>query len=148
MTVGKHDPKGPGGGKRRGYLWRERERSDAIAWSLSSGRLRPRRLSTKASHGKTSSGSLDGIVIQEPAQRLLALHVGRQGGLGGVIEIQRQDVADTLMWSAGVMVFLDAAQGVTQMGLAQENQLVEGLPDLARLPLSVRITKGRMWGRF
>jgi hypothetical protein len=87
-------------------------------------------------------------VIQEPAQRLLALHLGRHGGLSGVIEIQRNDVTDTLMWPAGVMVFLDITQGVTQMGLPQEHQLVEGLPNLAYMPLSVRITKGRMRGRF
>ena len=80
--VGKHDPKWPGGGKRRGYLWSERERSDAMSRSLSSGSLCTNRLWTKASHSKTSSGSLNGIVIQEPAQRLLALHLGRHGGLG------------------------------------------------------------------
>src|SRR6266478_2879365 len=103
----------------------------------------------KAPHCNMSSGSLDGIVIQKPAaQRLLALHLVGQGGLGRVIEVQRHDVADTLMWSAGVMVFLDVTQGVMQMGLAQENQLVEGLPNLAYMPLSVRITKGRMRGRF
>ena len=39
------------------------------------------------------------------------------------------------------MMFLDVTQGVMQMGLAQENQLVEGLPNLAYMPLSVRITK-------
>ena len=116
--------------------------------SLGQGRLRTRRLWTKAPHCNMSSGSLDGIVIQKPAQRLLALHLVGQGGLGGVIEVQRHDVADTLMWSAGVMVFLDVTQGVMQMGLAQENQLVEGLPNLAYMPLSVRITKGRMRGRF
>src|SRR6266478_1803378 len=67
--------------------------------SLGRGRLRTRPLWTKAPHCKMSSGSLDGIVIQKPAQRLLALHLVGQGGLGGVIEVQRHDVADTLMWS-------------------------------------------------
>src|SRR5712671_3076541 len=86
--------------------------------SLGRGRLRTRRLWTKAPHCNMSSGSLDGIAIQKPAQRLLALHLVGQGGLGGVIEVQRHDVADTLMWSAGVMVFLDVTQGVMQMGLA------------------------------
>ena len=57
-------------------------------------------------------------MIQKPAQHLLALHLGRQGGLGGVIEVQRNDVTDTLMWSAGVMVFSDVGHGVAQMGLA------------------------------
>lgn len=119
------------GGKGSGYLGSEGERCDAMSRSLSSGSLHTRRLWTKASKCKASGGSPDGIVIQKPAQCLLALQLGRQGGLDGIIEIQRNDVTDTLMWSAGVMVFFDAAQGVTQMGLAQENQLVEGLSNLA-----------------
>ena len=36
----KHAPKRPAGGERSGYVWSERERSDAIAYSLNSGRLR------------------------------------------------------------------------------------------------------------
>jgi hypothetical protein len=72
-------------------------------------------------------------VIQKPAQHFLALYRGQQSGLSGVIKTQRDDVADTLMGSTGVMVLLDVAQGVTKVGLAQENQLVERLSDLAYL---------------
>ena len=46
------------------------------------------------------------------------------------------------------MMFFDRDEAPAQVRLAQQYQIVEGFTNFAYMPLSVRITKGRMRGRF
>ena len=87
-------------------------------------------------------------MIQQAAQDLVAFYFGRRCRRDGVIEAQRDEIADSLMWPNSVMMFLDRAQAPAQVRLAQQDQTVEGLTNFAYVSFRVGVAERRMWGRF
>ena len=59
---------------------------------------------------KPSGGFFERVMIQEAAQVLLALHLGRERRLGRVIKAQRNDIGNTLMRTTGIVMCLDREQ--------------------------------------
>ena len=83
-------------------------------------------------------------MIQKAAQCLLALYLVRQGRLSGIIKAQRNQVAEPLMRTAGIMICLDLTQHPAQVGLAQQDHLVESFPDFPNVSLGISIALRRV----
>ena len=87
-------------------------------------------------------------MIQQAAEDLVAFYFGRKCRLAGVIKAQRDEIADSLMWSSCVMMFFDRAQAPAQVRLAQQYQTVEGLTNFAYVSFRVGVAERRMRGRW
>jgi hypothetical protein len=79
--------------------------------------------SAKAFCSKPSSSILDEVMIQEVPKQLYALHLRRQRRLNGIIEFQRDDIAEPLVWMSAVVMFLDRTQGAARAGITEQNQV-------------------------
>ncbi len=64
-------------------------------------------------------------MIQEAAQGRLALNLGLERRFCGVIKGQWNNIADSLVWAAGVVIFLNDGERAAQVGLTQQNQIIE-----------------------
>ena len=90
---------------------------------------------------------LDRVMVQEATQHLVALHLKREGWLGGIIKAKWNDIAQPLVRPVAVMVGLNFAQSPVQVRLPQQNQLVEGLTDFSHVTLGIRIAERSVrWG--
>ena len=87
-------------------------------------------------------------MIQQTAEDLVAFYLGRRCRLDGVIEAQRDVIADSLMWPSCVMMFFDREQAPAQVRLAQQYQIVEGLTNFAYVSFRVGVAERRMRGRL
>ena len=104
--------------------------------------------SANASNSKSSGRVLDGVMIQEAAQGRLALNVRFHRRCGGVIKAQRNNITDSLVWAASIVIGLDDGERAAEVGLTEENQAIERLPDFLYMTLRERICTGVNEGVF
>ena len=97
---------------------------------------------------KSSGRLLYRVVFQKAAQSGLASYLCREGRLGRVIEVQWDNIADSLMRALGVVMALDRGQCSPQVRFAQQNQIIERFADFSDMALGVRTAKRGMRGRF
>jgi len=92
---------------------------------------------------RPSGGLLDRVMLQQSAQSFRTLDFPKGSWLGGIIEVQRNDITDALVRALSVMMALDRSEGATQVGLTQQNQIVKRLTDFPDVAFGVRVGVGR-----
>jgi len=86
-------------------------------------------------------------MIQEAAQGRLALNVRFHRRCGGVIKAQRNNITDSLMRAASIVIGLDDGERAAEVGLTEENQAIGRRPEFLYMTFRERIAKRRMRGR-
>ena len=86
-------------------------------------------------------------MIQEAAQGRLALNVRFHRRCGGVIKAQRNNITDSLVRAASIVIGLDDGERAAEVGLTEENQAIERRPEFLYMTFRERIAKRRMRGR-
>ena len=81
-------------------------------------------------------------MIQEAAQGRLALNVRFDRRCGGVIKAQRNNITDSLLWAASIVICLDDGERAAELRLTAENQAIERRPDFLYMTLRERIALG------
>ena len=101
-----------------------------------------------ASKAKPSGRFLDGVMIQEAAEGRLAPDFRIERRLCWVIKAERNDVIDSLVRAAGVVIFLDDGERAAQVGFTHQNQIIKRLTYFPHVTLRKRIAPRRMRRRF
>ena len=79
----------------------------------------------KAAEVKASSSFLNGVMIQEATQALLALDMPGERWSLRIVKAYRNNIADSLMRALGVLMVLDCFERAAQVGLTQQDQIIE-----------------------
>jgi hypothetical protein len=79
------------------------------------------------------------VVIEQPTQRRITAHCYQRRWMIGILEPQRNDIAQALMRSVLVVMLFNLPEHVAKMLFSKQNQVVQGLPSLSHEPLGIRI---------
>src|SRR5665213_305075 len=87
-------------------------------------------------------------MIQEATQSPFAPDFRMERRFCGVIKGQWNNITDSLVRAAGVVILLDDGQRAAQMGLTQQNQIIERRTDFPYVTLGKSIALRRMRRRL
>ncbi len=85
---------------------------------------------------------------RQATQVRFALDLRWERGLGRVIKALRNNIAQALVRALSVVMVLDGGQCTAQMGLTQQNQWGQRLPNFSHMPFRIRMAARCVGGNF